>query len=243
MAAFGRLWPEGLELIAPASPKAVAIDVILADDRNPAATNALAAAMRKTPNVVLRVPPCRARMPDGRILFRFLRRRGRASVTRTREPDPVCREDSAARRRAGHDRRWALALEAYRAGVRGRSRHRNASTTSKWAAWSIPAPAVRIAPCGCGIGSRTADPPTFRCRTCEPNPALAQQFAGKTVFVGRDRADDAGDRLQTPYSDAMMPGVEIHAQRFRDHRQRLFPRRAPAWTVLAFCLALVALSV
>ena len=46
---------EGLERIAPAGPKAVAIDVLLADDGDEDDDKRLAAAIRHTPNVVL---PC-----------------------------------------------------------------------------------------------------------------------------------------------------------------------------------------
>ena len=44
---------EGLERIAGVSPKAVAIDVVLADEGNPADNDRLEAAIRRTPNVVL----------------------------------------------------------------------------------------------------------------------------------------------------------------------------------------------
>ena len=76
------------------------------------------------------------------------------------------------------------------------------------------------------------------------DPALARQFAGKTVFVGVT-AQDAGDRLQTPYSyysRVPMPGVEIHANIFETIANRLFLVTAPVWATLAFCIGLVTVA-
>ena len=105
---------DGLQLIAPAAPRAVAVDVIPADDTaDGKAANALEDAFRATHNLVL---PCdlTARSGWDDPLPRF--RRWAAAVGHVHldlDPDGVGRS-LALEKAAGHDRRWALSLEAFR---------------------------------------------------------------------------------------------------------------------------------
>src|SRR5580658_8476106 len=105
---------EALERISAASPKTVAVDLILVDQTDPRTDARLEAAMRATHNLVL---ACRL-LPDGSAWedplprFRVAAALGHVHA----EPDEL---DSVARtlpleKATGHDRRWALALEAYR---------------------------------------------------------------------------------------------------------------------------------
>src|SRR5580704_2793980 len=106
---------EALERISAASPKTVAVDLILVDQTDPRTDARLEAAMRATPNLVL---ACRL-LPDGSAwedpLPRF--RAAAAALGHVHaEPDSL---DTVARtlpleKATQHDRRWALALEAYR---------------------------------------------------------------------------------------------------------------------------------
>ena len=106
---------EALEKISAASPKTVAVDLILVDQTEPTVDANLEAALRATRNLVL---ACRL-LPDGSAwedpLPRF--RAAAAALGHVHaEPDSL---DSVARtlpleKATRHDRRWALALEAYR---------------------------------------------------------------------------------------------------------------------------------
>jgi adenylate cyclase len=77
-------------------------------------------------------------------------------------------------------------------------------------------------------------------------------FNGKTVFVGRsltvhDIAQGASeqDLYATPF-DALMPGVEVHANAMNTLARRLFIRRAPAavtWALLIAIACLIAIVI
>ncbi len=113
---------QALELISAASPKTVAVDLILADNTEPAIDAHLERAMHMTPNLVL---ACQL-LPDGAAwedpLPRF-RAQAAALGHVHAEPDDL---DSVGRslpleKAANHDRRWALSLEAFRLSRGGRS--------------------------------------------------------------------------------------------------------------------------
>src|SRR5580692_855384 len=106
---------QALELISQAAPKAVAVDVILADNTDPAIDARLEDALHATRNLVL---ACQL-MPDGAKwedpLPRF-RAQAAALGHVHAEPDEL---DSVGRslpleEAANRDRRWALSLEAFR---------------------------------------------------------------------------------------------------------------------------------
>jgi signal transduction histidine kinase len=219
---------EGLELIAPVSPKAVAIDVILADAQRDDAR--LEQAIRKTPNVILASYYLRG---QGNAWEEPLPRFSRVAAGvghAYAEPDPVCRE-ILPEKAAGYDRRWALALETY---LIGQGQKPSDETQAS----------VRIG----DIVIRPDQPLLIRYRPPDrairtislaelrADHSLAKQFSGKTVFFGVT-AQTAEDRQQTPYS-TMMPGVEIHANVFETIANRLFLVPAPSWAILAFCVLL-----
>src|SRR5262245_25132761 len=104
---------EGLERISKVAPKAVAIDVLLPDDGDPKSDARLEAAIRSTPNVVLACELVSCRWQDP--LPRFSRSAAGKGHTYV-APDPVCREIEL-QKAAGIDGRWALSLEALRAGL------------------------------------------------------------------------------------------------------------------------------
>src|SRR5262249_44738420 len=104
---------EGLEVIAKVGPKAVAIDAQLADaPEDSRDVGRVERVIRKTPNVVLAgdLAAGEGEEPLPRS-GRYAAGKGHASA----EPDPVCRKVML-EKAAGADRRWALALETYRAG-------------------------------------------------------------------------------------------------------------------------------
>ena len=231
---------DALARISAVSPRTVAVDLILVDQTDPNIDARLEAAMRGTRNLVL---ACRL-LPDGSAwedpLPPF-----RAAATALghvhAEPDSL---DTVARtlpleKATQHDRRWALALEAYRVS-RGAQ--------------------ILESPTDLDIGGRVIPstresgrlmriryrPPSMKAiprvslKALLDDPTLAAQFSGKVVFAGVTDQTAARDWLFTPYSDGQpMVGVEIHANAFETIAQGLFLRDAPLWSVLAFSLALV----
>jgi len=105
---------EGMRLVAAAHPKAVAVDLILADHKpDPKTDAALAAAFCATPNLVLS-----AELVDGAFEYPLPQfRRCAAAVGHVYvsqdENDSRTRE-IALDKQAGKERLWALSLEAFR---------------------------------------------------------------------------------------------------------------------------------
>jgi signal transduction histidine kinase len=233
----------GLELIAPAAPKAVAIDMILAE-RDDDYDTLLEAAIRKTPNVILACYLLDHEAGWVDPLPRFSRAAAGKGHAYT-APDPVFREIEL-EKASGFDRRWALALEVFRAGKREPA-ILETQYDVRIGDVVIPAPRDRDALRIQGdrllrIRYRPPDKPIPRVGLARllAEPALAAQFAGKTVFVGAT-AQTAGDRQQTPYlASTPMPGVEIHANAFETIANQLFLVTASNSAILAFCLLLVA---
>jgi signal transduction histidine kinase len=122
----------------------------------------------------------------------------------------------------GRERRWALALEAYRLSLGGPPIIEYPERLAVGAA-SIPVSGegrrmrVRYLPPGM--------PPIPRVSLAEliENPALVTELTGKTVFVGVTALTEVRDRLLTPYSNGrQITGVEIHAAAFETLAQGLF---------------------
>src|ERR1035438_2620352 len=249
---------EALRLISAASPKTVAVDLILADNTDPAIDARLEDVLHATRNLVL---ACQL-LPGGGAwedpLPRF--RAQAASLGHVHaEPDEL---DSVGRslpleKAANRDRRWALSLEAYRLSRGGpgvqiiespadldvggrlisstraggrptRIRHRTPSTRAGGRLMRI-----RYRPLSMPI-------PRVSLQALLNDPGRAREFSGKVVFAGVTSQTAAKDWLFTPYSTRTpMVGVEIHANAFETIAQGLFLTDAPASAVLAFSLLLV----
>src|SRR5437773_6276577 len=104
---------DALQRIAAVSPKAVAVDAILADSHDAKSDDALEAALRATRHVIL---PCDLLRDDSGWddpLPRF--RRWAAAVGHVHvELEAAVGRAIPLEKAAGRDRRWALALEAFR---------------------------------------------------------------------------------------------------------------------------------
>ena len=230
------LLAEGLELLAASQPKVVAIDVILSDKGDDAENSRLEKALSQTPNVVLSCDllPEAAAWDDP--LPRF--RRWAAAVGHVHaNPDPVSRavplEKATAR-----DRRWALALEAYRVGHRADVLE--SPRDLEIGALHIPAArddarAMRIR----YVPPNDPEIPRVSVRQLRADPRLAAVFGNKTVFVGVTAPTAARDRLMTPYRTFAV-GLDIHANAFETLERALFLRPAPEWQVLLLCMVLAA---
>ncbi|MGA2131164.1 MAG: CHASE2 domain-containing protein [Bryobacteraceae bacterium] len=232
---------EGLELISNVAPKAVAVDLILADNLDPAIDARFEKALHATRNLVL---ACEL-MPQGSAwedpLPRF-RAQAAALGHVHAEPDEL---DSVSRslpleKAAGHVRRWALALEAYRLSLNRPTQILESPTDLEVGDRVIPS--TRAA--GRLMRIRYAPPsvpiPQVSLKDLNDNPELAKRFAGKVVFAGVTSQNVAKDWVFTPYSSGLpMVGVEIHANAFETIAQGLFLTDAPPVAVFLFSLALV----
>ncbi len=239
---------EALRRIAPAEPSVVAIDLILADQGEPDADAALDAALAATPHVVL---ACEL-VDGGRVwedpLPRF---RARAAALGHVHGDPgpfdgVSRVAPLAKA-AGRDRRWALALEAFRL-YRG-------------APWVLESP-EDLEVGGVRIPARAGDSRPLHIRYVPPRPdgtpsierislmdlrrepALVSRFHKKVVFAGVTAQSAMRDRMLTPYADgSYLPGIEIHANVFETLARGEYLVPAGQLAVLLVSLGLAALAV
>jgi signal transduction histidine kinase len=239
-----------LGLLAGMKPKAVAVDVILADRSDAADDKALAEAFAATPNLVLSTEL----IDDGRQwenpLPEFLAAKpalGHVSVAP--DNDTVTRS-ILLQQVAGHDRRWALALEAFRVS-RGAPVVREFPTFT-----SLPGGLVgRDLSVAGVIIPQIIDPKTGRNamrvrfssvprislkRLLDDPAQFAAQLAGKAVFIGMTATSEIRDRLFTPLGNT--PGIEINASAFETMAQQTFlVDVAPVWEYL-IAIALLAAS-
>ncbi len=233
---------EALRLISTASPKTVAVDLILADNADPVIDASLEAAFHATRNLVL---ACQL-LPDGGAWEdpapRF-RAQAAALGHVHAEPDEL---DSVGRslpleKAAGRDRRWALSLEAYRLS-RGGAGVQIIESPDDLDVGGRLIPSTRA---GGRLMRIRYVPPSMRLprvslQALLHDPRRAAEFSGKVVFAGVTSQNAAKDWMFTPYSTRLpMVGVEIHANAFETIAQGLFLTDAPEWIVLAFSLVVV----
>jgi signal transduction histidine kinase len=228
---------EGLQLIAPAAPRAVAVDVIPADSTTDVnAASALEDAFRATHNLIL---PCdlTARSGWDDPLPRFSRWAAAVGhVHLDLDPDGVGRT-LALEKATGHDRRWALSLEAFRVS-RGAT---ILETPRDLEVGDVTIPATIAAGRSMRIRFAPANAiPVISLKQLHDQRTLARLFAGKIVFAGVIAQTAVKDRWPTPYSPTPMAGVEILANAYETIAQQHFLTSAPAWSVVAFCILLAA---
>ncbi len=239
---------KALDRIAVASPKVVAIDLILADEGDSADDAALEAAMKKIPRLVL---ACEL-VDEGRRweypLARF--RRWAAALGHVHgDPGPLdgVSRQAPLEKATGRDRRWALALEAFRLS-RGGSNILESPDDLEIGGLRIPARradsrALRIryiAP----LADGTFPLPRVSFQQLDRDPGLAGRFRGKVVFVGVTAQSAMRDRMVTPYSyGTYMPGIEIHASLYETLARGDFLVSAPNLAVVLFCFGLAAAAV
>ena len=229
---------EGLKRVTAAKPVAVALDIMLADEGDRASDDAsLEAALCGTPNLVL---ACDL-VPGGwqEPLSRF-RKCGAAVGHAHADPDShdmVTRRIPLMKVAGRFDRRWALALEAFRL-ARGGGQVSESPGDLQVGAVNVPAPSrdgrllrLRFVPRLPSISLKDALAAT----------APLAVFTGKTVFVGITSQTAAQDRWMTPVSYGLpMPGVEIHANAFETLARGRFLTDVSPTAMLAVCLAATA---
>ncbi len=232
---------DGLEKVAGSGAKAVVIDLILADPGEEQEDARLEAALQQVENLVLACELTR----DGWLepLPRF-RRWAEAIGHAHADPDPY---DNVTRRlplekAAPGDRRWALALEAYRLS-RGGGPITETPDELETGDWRIPAQRRQARPLLIRFEPhRTEDGNTFpRVSFAElsRSPEAVSRLSGKTVFVGITAQSASGDRHMTAFSAGMpMAGVEIHAHAYETLAHGAFLVPAPDWTAAFACLSI-----
>ena len=223
-----------LELIAPAQPKAVAIDLVLADAEDPREDQRLAEAMRATGNLVLVTDLAEGRWQNPLPAFRTHAAGIGHDKADQNSSDGVTREIPLEQRTAG-ERHWALALEAFRV-ARGQPVILESPQDLEVGSEVIPAART-------GEGNRPLrvlftqnGVTTISLKDLADNPQLASRFHGKTVFVGVTSITAAQDRVRTPYENGRIPGVQVHAQLFETLERGHFLTDASNLSVVGFCL-------
>jgi len=223
---------EVLDQVNSASPRAVALDVILADNVDPVDDARLEAALRATRNLILGSQIADGKWEDPATRFKPLAVALGHVHTERDHADGVSRELELARVEGGQ-RRWALALEAFHVARRA---------------------SIVESPGDLQVGNTVILPsqqgPEYRMliRYLPPRwiptvPALqvdSQRYLirDKTVFLGITALSAAHDRLVSPAGDDVS-GVEVHAQAFETMAKGRFLTRAEGSTVLLVCLGLV----
>ena len=232
---------KSLALVIAAQPKAIALDVVLADAGEEADSLALEPLLKHIVLPAVLTPTDGWELPQER--FRSL-----APAIGHVHADPDSRDGMSRamplEKRAGGLRFWALSLEAFRLS------HGGGPITESPGDLEVA---------GLSIPSRLADGRTMRIRYLPPDenevsripqitlrdllarPALAEAFRGKVVFVGATSQSAVRDRLMTPYTTLQpMPGVEIHAHAYETMATGLFLSDASPSLILLLSLALAA---
>jgi signal transduction histidine kinase len=230
---------EGLQRIASARPRAVAVDVTPADTVDATADEALETAFRATHNLIL---PCDL-LPDKSgwddPLPRFSQWAAAVGHVHLDLSEDGVGRALTLEKAAGHDRRWALSLEAFRVS-RGAA---IVETPRDLEVGSVTIPAenatgrtmrIRFVP------KEMDKIPRISLKQLHDDPTLARRFAGMVVFAGLTAQTAAKDRWPTPRSAIPMSGVEVHANAYETIAQHRFLTSAPAWSVVAFCILLTA---
>jgi signal transduction histidine kinase len=229
-----------LHRLAEAKPRAVAIDILLADAQDAREDAALAAALAETRNLVLacEMPRTGAEWQDPLESFRAHAVALGHDHTMAGPSDNINRR-VALEKVVGRQRRWALSLEAFRVS-RGIG-DIESSPTDLMAGKTL-------------IISRwdQGRPMRVRYRAAEglTTVAIGDVIEGKqldrlkdrVVFIGVTAQSGVYDRLPTPLSpNTPSPGVEVHAQAFETMAAQDFLDDAPPlWPVLTALLVAMA---
>jgi signal transduction histidine kinase len=238
---------DALRLVSAAAPKAVAIDIILADRHQGSKADIdLAAALQATPNLVLSSELLADGWEDP--LPEFAARAALGHVSAQPDQDGILRSIPL-EKVAGYTRRWALSLEAFRLS-RGVKRIVESPDDLRVGGAIIPV-ARTVTRGNRRDGNRPMhirfvpynmpEIPQVTVKDLLARPALAKTFTGKVAFVGVTDVTQVHDGLQTPLNpEYLTPGIVIHANAFETMAQGLFITDVgPAW-VLLFSLLLLA---
>lgn len=240
VAGYRSMWTRAFELLKTARPKAVALDVVLADPWKDAAEDQrLARAMQGTKNLVLEAHLSDGRWEDPLPIFR----RHAAAVGHDRADeisgDGVTRKIPLEERTAS-ERHWALALEAFRL-ARG-AVILESPTDLQIGDEVIPASRAAGANRPLRVVYTLNSIPQISLKQLLEKPELAARFNGKVVFIGVTSISASYDRVATPYGQGRIPGVEVHAQLFETLQRARFLTDASDSEVFGLCVLLAGLA-
>jgi signal transduction histidine kinase len=232
-------------LLEAAKPKAIAIDVILADRGDfPQDNEKLAEALAAAPNVILDSELVTEGWENPLPQFAANAKAiGHAHIIPDKS-DGMCRFIHL-EAVFGRKRLWALSFEAFRVS-RGKEELTEYPDYLQLGQLAIPASQdegrrlrIRYLPPAPDRSSRI---PRVSLKRLLEDPALAARFKDKVVFIGAT-AQSTSDKMMTPYTTFLqMPGVEIHAQAFETLSKGRFLLDALPSTVFFSCLVIVCLS-
>lgn len=235
---------EAIEIVAKAQPNVIALDVVLVDAGQGGEDQQLAQALRAAGNVILPcelLPGSRWKLPQP-IFLEATDALGHVHA----EPDADGMSRHMPLEKTGdRQRHWALSLEAFR-----RAQNAQITETSEGldiGGLRVPASRdggrllrIRYLPPDAGGQSRI---PQVTLQQVLKDPAAAQIFKDKIVFVGATAQSATRDRMMTPYNTSRpMPGVEIHAHAFETIAQGQFLTDAAPSFVLLTAVAFIAIA-
>jgi signal transduction histidine kinase len=225
----------GLELLAPAHPAVVGIDMVLADKTVPSEDVPLEHAMQATKNLVLVAHPANQGWENPLPVFaRWAAAIGHDTADQ-HSNDGVTRQIPLERRTA-RERHWALALEAFRL-AKG-ERILESPDDVQIGNETIPAARTKEENRSLRV-LYSPDPdfiPKISIKRLKDHPHEAAQFTGRTVFVGVTSDTATYDRVATPYGFGRIPGVEVHAHLYETLVRGHFLIDASNLAVVEFCL-------
>jgi signal transduction histidine kinase len=224
---------KALELLAPVQPKVVAVDVVLADTEDPAEDARLERAMRAIRNLVLVAHLSNGRWENPLPRFRASGAQMGHDKADEDSKDGVTRTIPL-EQRAGPERNWALALEAFRL-ARGEPLIESPQDL-QIGKELIPAARTSEGNRSLRILFTREQSPQVSLRDLVDKPELAARFHDQVVFLGITSITASYDRVATPYGHERIPGVEVHAQLFETLERGQFLTDASPSSVLGFCL-------
>jgi signal transduction histidine kinase len=224
---------KGLESIAPAAPKAVAIDFLLPDQSEPGEDQQLAQALAEVHSLVLSCELLPGGWEDPIPAFRTKAAALGHVHAESNSLDGISRMVPLEKSAFGA-RRWALALEAFRL-ARGNPIIESPDDLQVGRTF-IPAPESADGR-PLRIRWQRPGPPVWSVRQLVEHPELAANFRDKAVFIGYTALSYVRDRLLDPYGEAVQ-GVVIHAQAFETLQQGQFLVPASDLTVVGCCVLL-----
>jgi signal transduction histidine kinase len=231
--AYRTMLAKALELLGPAQPKVVAVDMVLADRGDPAEDARLLRAMQATRNLVLATHLENGRWENPLDGFRHAATALGHDRADEHSSDGVTRQIPL-EERAARERHWALALETLRL-ARGQ---RLLESPEDVQLGDELIPAARASESDRGLRVLySKEIPAVSLKDMVDNPALAARFHDQVVFLGVTSISATYDRVATPYGRGRIPGVEVHAQLFETLERGQFLTDASNTAVLAFCIA------
>ena len=232
----GKLRPmlvAALKAMKGSHPKAIGIDIVLADEGPPAIDLELENALRDTPDVVL---SCEYVNQQWELpLKRFDKYKAGIGHVHPQElqSDGVNRKIPVEIAASG-SRYWALALETFR--------------VLKGAPFIVETPndltvGTTVIPVGrydnqrnLWIRYRTGGIEKLSLVDLLDHPEMGHRMDGKVVFIGVTAVAARRDQMVTPYGDNYVSGIDIHAQTLETLAEGRFIRNASELPILSVCL-------